>query len=379
MASLAISAEIPLAQEDSDAFMIKAPRDASRSADELFLRELVRAEQNVEGTEAAALAPTRELMAGWAQLPGNNPEDNAAWQDELQQENWIAKKPSQEISNSSIKTLSSLLKPAVSYRDNEGASALKGELLEVAKYQDKYQDKQVLPEQSQTWPFVKKDRVLPPATAEPSSFIKPLSSLAMAVKNKEGVQQFQNHLQDEFILKPMTARTDQDRQVSQQIHPVIAAREFLGGLQNQVDNLMESQTLAMDGLGELAGSDTGQLIDRISRYISQKMMGGTKELDLNIKHQEIGHFKLNVAQDSGQEGVQLTITVFSREGADFFGLNQSYLLGNLGQKGIQVQDFKLDHQVGEDQEGHYFSHGDKGEGDSRSHQRQEDHPHREMS
>ena len=94
--------------------------------------------------------------------------------------------------------------------------------------------------------------------------------------------------------------------------------------------------------------DSSQLIEKISDYIIQKSMGNMKKIDFNVNHAEIGGFRITASQDVGQQGIQLYVTTFAREGADFFGTHQGRLLSLLSQKGIHVQDFKLDHQFSGD-------------------------------
>ena len=121
---------------------------------------------------------------------------------------------------------------------------------------------------------------------------------------------------------------------------VVAAREFLAHLHTE----QSSVAPPFAGSNSLYGIDRSQLIERIAGYIGQQLLGNASEINLGVNHRELGRFKINVSQEMGESGVQLTITTFSKEGGGFFALNQARLLSGLGQQGISVQDFKLEQQ-----------------------------------
>ncbi|MCY4644740.1 MAG: hypothetical protein OXB88_09000 [Bacteriovoracales bacterium] len=134
-----------------------------------------------------------------------------------------------------------------------------------------------------------------------------------------------------------------------------ALKGFLGTDRQSLSNNrfhtpIESLT-TLNQVLDLHTTDTNQIIDKISKYIVQKSFGNVSEVNLNIKHYEIGNFRINASQDFGHPGIQLAITVYSPEGAEFFGVNQARLLTNLAQNGLQIQDFKLEQQFNTDQGG----------------------------
>ena len=171
-------------------------------------------------------------------------------------------------------------------------------------------------------------------------------------KDSVDIQKFQNHFKDQSLFRPTAQRSEAVLQDTSPQEPpsrgeVVTAKEFLGGPQSQILNTGGQRTPSsqvFDMGNSFHAVDTLQLIERISQYIIQHSVGSTKEIDLSIKHPEIGKFRVNVSQDLGRPGVQLAITAFSREGADFFVLNQVKLLSNLDQSGVKVQDFKLEQQ-----------------------------------
>ena len=190
-----------------------------------------------------------------------------------------------------------------------------------------------------------------------------------------GILEFQNHFEDRPLFKPMAQRSetvlqDLSPQVAHSSEASMTAREFLGNLQSQTLNTIEqgvssAQLFAIDS--SLRTGDTQKLIERISHYIIQNSVGNTKEVDLSVKHPEIGNFRVNVSQDLGQPGVQLLITAFNKEGADFFALNQVKLLSNLEQNGVKVQDFKLEQQFS----GGQYSSSHEGDREAYSQERQD--------
>ena len=198
------------------------------------------------------------------------------------------------------------------------------------------------------------------------------------IHQKMGIRQFQNQFKDEAFFKPMTRSSESNIQDFSHHGQVMPVKEFLGNLQSQtlnnLDQMSPSRTLAMDD--SLYTIDTKQLIEKISHYIIQRSMGNAKEIDLSVNHREIGNFRVNVSQDLGEPGIQLMITAFSKEGADFFGLNQGRLLSSLGQNGIKVQDFKLEQQLNSEQ--HHSAFSQESTQEEHSQARQDSHRRKEL-
>ena len=191
----------------------------------------------------------------------------------------------------------------------------------------------------------------------------------MATQKKNAIKQFQNQFQNESILRPVVLNQNNEErdtslvhQVANNARSVVAAKNFLEGLQSQMighlGQVSDTQLLSMERLGNIPNSDIGQLVEKISNYINQRLVGNAREIDLSVNHHEIGKFKISVSQNIGEQGVQLVITTFAKEGADFFGLNQGGLLSSLGQKGIHVQDFKLEQQFNDRSDRQHASNDD---------------------
>ena len=165
--------------------------------------------------------------------------------------------------------------------------------------------------------------------------------------------------------------------VNEDSQPVKVNRELFipPTAQNIVSAENSSQVKAesvfsMDQMGEVkVSSDTGeQLLEKISKYIAKSSLGNTKHIDLKVNHSNIGNFRINVAQSHGQEGVQLTITALAQEGVDFFGANQGKLLFNLAQKGVQVQDFRLEQGSNQSDQGNNNSFSENQQRGQNQHQ-----------
>ena len=237
-------------------------------------------------------------------------------------------------------------------RRENGPTILKRDSFEGNKFLDSREAKVESKQGEILKTFKKQTQVGPqsPSVQGANELNVPLERPSMGIM---GIRKFQNHFKDQSLFRPIDQRSETRLQdiSSHEAHshaPVMTAKEFLGGLQSQPLNTIGHRTSSpqlFDMGGPFHSVDTYQLIERISQYIIQHSAGSAKEIDLSVKHPEIGSFRVNVSQDLVQPGVQLVITAFSREGADFFGLNQTRLLSNLDQNGVKVQDFKLEQQL----------------------------------
>lgn len=100
-------------------------------------------------------------------------------------------------------------------------------------------------------------------------------------------------------------------------------------------------------LGKLNTSNTNEIIKRISDYVEQNQVANKSSLDLTVKHDSLGEFKIQVSKmpsqslNSGSNLIDMQITTSSKEGQDFFLKNEVSLMKNLNNAGINLSDLRI--------------------------------------
>lgn len=125
----------------------------------------------------------------------------------------------------------------------------------------------------------------------------------------------------------------------------------VAGVQNNKNNhgQQETQTNANQKVLDLSNihtSNTTEIIKKISDYVEQNNVAGKQSLDLTVKHESLGEFKIQVSKmpDSMNRGlnqIDMQITTSSKEGHDFFLKNEVSLMKNLNQAGINLSDLRI--------------------------------------
>lgn len=94
-------------------------------------------------------------------------------------------------------------------------------------------------------------------------------------------------------------------------------------------------------LSNIAKGDVNQIINRIASYIESNKIEAKNGIDLTVKHQDIGEFKIH-AQRSGDRGiVDLEITGKGIEAHRFFSQHEDKLVSALDLAGVKIGEFKL--------------------------------------
>ena len=97
---------------------------------------------------------------------------------------------------------------------------------------------------------------------------------------------------------------------------------------------------------DLSKMDTAnhtEIIKRISDYVQQNQVANSNSLDLTVKHDSLGQFKIQVNKpmDPRSNQMDMQITTSTPEGHDFFVKNEIGLMKNLNQAGIQLSDLRI--------------------------------------
>lgn len=107
-----------------------------------------------------------------------------------------------------------------------------------------------------------------------------------------------------------------------------------GEVQTKTQN---APTLDMTNLGNTKPSE---VITRIVNYLDQQQLTSKGELDVLVKHDELGQFRLNVARGTEKGAVDMQISA-GREGHRFFVDNEVELVKSLNQNGVRLSDLKI--------------------------------------
>ena len=83
-----------------------------------------------------------------------------------------------------------------------------------------------------------------------------------------------------------------------------------------------------------------KLVEEISNYIENTRIQNGKEVEMIVKHNELGQFKIN-AQKAQGDMIDLKIMTSTDEAQKFFQANETSLLKTLSSQGVRVADFKL--------------------------------------
>lgn len=168
----------------------------------------------------------------------------------------------------------------------------------------------------------------------------------------------QNLLQNNIISKPIDL-LNKDEKVKSFGNEELKTSEFKvnNEVQSTKNDLLLGNTPVVIGAKELnenqvktaptfdmvniKSNNADEIIKQVSDYIQQSQFAGKDQLDLTVKHQELGQFKINVTKLPGQNSIDMQITAQSKEAHQFFVRHESELVRSLTQSGIQLADLKV--------------------------------------
>jgi hypothetical protein len=104
-------------------------------------------------------------------------------------------------------------------------------------------------------------------------------------------------------------------------------------------DVVNANTKVLDMSSIDAGNKT-ELIQKIVNHIEQNKLESSSSLDLLVKHEELGNFRVNVSKTSPNQ-VDLEIITQSTKGKEFFVRNESEMIKTLDQSGVKLSNFKL--------------------------------------
>lgn len=84
-----------------------------------------------------------------------------------------------------------------------------------------------------------------------------------------------------------------------------------------------------------------EIINRVAQLIEVNNLNSKESMDVLVKHNELGDFKLSVHRQVGSPQISLEVLVQDESSHRLFSQNESELLKALDQKGIKLSDFKI--------------------------------------
>nr|BDT27017.1 hypothetical protein BHI3_04830 [Bacteriovorax sp. HI3] len=125
--------------------------------------------------------------------------------------------------------------------------------------------------------------------------------------------------------------------VKEQFVPLMQQKQEMG------QNMQTQNSGKVLDLSKMNASNTEEVIKRISDYVQQSQVANQDSIDLTVKHDALGQFKIQVTKPTapGSNQMDMQITTSTAEGHEFFMKNETGLLKNLSQAGIQLSDLRI--------------------------------------
>ena len=109
-------------------------------------------------------------------------------------------------------------------------------------------------------------------------------------------------------------------------------------LMPELQLIKNEKALNMD---QLNINDPKALIDKISNYIVEKSFESKDSIDLTVKHNELGEFRINASRLKQGDRIDLEIITSSDKGHRFFTDNESAMVKSLSNSGLKIADLKI--------------------------------------
>lgn len=113
-----------------------------------------------------------------------------------------------------------------------------------------------------------------------------------------------------------------------------------GGEIQRVEGSSEGQVLDFSKITENS-NNKAEVIKNVTNYLEQVQFNNQKELDVAVRHNELGEFNIQVSKDAATNNLDLQIKAASEEGVNFFQENEAELVKTLNDKGIKLSSLKI--------------------------------------
>ena len=131
----------------------------------------------------------------------------------------------------------------------------------------------------------------------------------------------------------------------------VEGAEQSGELQNLMMSSTAAKTVASNtapsmptnvlDLSSLNPQNSEQIIEKISDYITTSRLENQDSVDLLVKHESLGQFKVTASKGALPDQVNLEIAAASEKGKAFFQDNEVEMIKNLSKSGVKLGDVKV--------------------------------------
>ncbi len=188
---------------------------------------------------------------------------------------------------------------------------------------------------------------------------KEINTKGQAVK-AQAYGKEQGLLANNMIQKPQDLLTKEERTKNSPLQDELKVSEFkkhneLQSIKNDTLYNLSPNELAQNinetnanvtsapifDMTNLKSAKTEDVIKAVSDYVQQSQIAGKDNLDLTVKHNELGQFKINVSKAHGHNQLEIQITTQTKEAHQFFTRHENDLMRNLSQSGINLSDLRV--------------------------------------
>jgi hypothetical protein len=141
------------------------------------------------------------------------------------------------------------------------------------------------------------------------------------------------------LLNPELKNSNELSMIKESPLPMMAAKVGDNGI-----SLKNSEAPKVLDLSNIQTTNTNQLIEKISDYVMQSNVAGKNQIDLTVKHEQLGQFQIQVTKNptlSQPNQIDMQIMTSNSEGHKFFVANEAALMKSLNQSGINLSDLRI--------------------------------------
>lgn len=148
-----------------------------------------------------------------------------------------------------------------------------------------------------------------------------------------------------FNDKDIKLKVEGEGTTNEDVSPIQNFKDFMisgADTRNNSDSNMQMKTEVSTPVIDLSNSSISseKMIDKIVNYIDQTRLNNSEDVEVLVKHNELGQFKVSASKnDSGH--VDVTIKSQSNEAHKFFLDNESKISSKIQSAGIKLADIKM--------------------------------------
>ncbi len=122
---------------------------------------------------------------------------------------------------------------------------------------------------------------------------------------------------------------------------VVEFNKFVQNLDNRMpQTIAESGTKILD-LSNINTDNRQEIISKITEYLEQSQIKNRPNLDLIVKHDSLGNFKINASKNMETNQIELKIVTMNNKGFEFFTRHENHLAQSVMKAGINLSNLKI--------------------------------------